>query len=92
MQSVDPSTIIGIMLAALIMQLWRYIQRSKFWANVFKTAASNLSDPNKPEIDTPEKAAESAVLDSHRPEIVKVARTLKESDPPPDGRVPDNGE
>jgi hypothetical protein len=74
----DINVVIGIALATLVMHGMRRLMRTRFWGRVFSEAKHNLESPRVP-IDDPEKAAEKALVDAHRPELRKIARALRES-------------
>lgn len=76
---IDINTILGIAIAYLINQVWRWVSRTRFWSQIAKDASNSLSDPNIP-INDPLEAAEQALVTAQRPRLRKIADSIAPKD------------
>jgi hypothetical protein len=67
--------IIGATLAFLIMQVVRYVGRTRFWRKVAARAERFIDDPTVPIVD-PREAAERALVEAQRAQLDEVERSI----------------
>lgn len=66
---------LGAVIATLIAAAMRRASRSRFWSRVAQDAERMLHDPTHP-ADTPDAAAQSALVEAQRTNVARVATTI----------------
>lgn len=77
----DINTVLGIAIAYLVLWVWRWIRRAKFWSKIHKDASENYHNPNVP-INDPLEAAEQALITAQKPKLRKIANSIAPSNKP----------
>lgn len=72
----EVAQILGLAIGYAIHELVRRFMRSSFWRRVSARADRYLEDPEVP-ADTPERAAELALLDEQRKHVESIATTIR---------------
>jgi hypothetical protein len=72
---VDINQIVASALVALVLILFRWLKRQRFWQRIATRAAVMLEDPSVP-VDTPKDAVARALLEAQQPQLESAERRV----------------